>query len=373
MPKMLLWIIRLVVGIVFIFSGVVKSVDAWGLAYKLQEYFEVFHLTDLNFSAPVLAMLFNTLEVVLGVAIIIGAWPLLTTYLLLGLIVFFTFLTGYSAIFDAVKDCGCFGDAIQLTPEQSFAKDVVLMVLIWGLWKNRHQIRPLGQWVQMVMLLTIIVTSAVNYYSYACLPIMDFRPYKVGNNVLQLMEIPPGAPVDEYRTTLVYRHKASGKTQEFTLDAIPTDTMWEWVETRNKLVKKGYTPPVHDFFITSADGEDVTSSFLELSGWKAMVVLRDPEKLSNRKLEKVEKLVVGLESIPQRPIKVWVVTSAGPERWVRFESKFRFYFMDETTLKTMIRANPGLILWKEGTIKGKWSMCGWPSPDELLQMINQNQ
>ncbi len=371
MRDVLLWIVRWVVGAVFIFSGVIKSVDAWGLAYKLEEYFEVFEITALNPLAPYLSMVFNTLEVALGVAVILGVWPVLTTGLLLVLIIFFTFLTGYSALFDAVKDCGCFGDAIKLTPEQSFAKDVVLLGLIVFLWKNRHRIRPVGRWAPAVAGMATVAAAGVNYYSYACLPLMDFRPYKVGNDVQQLMEIPPDAPMDEYRTTLVYRHKGTGETREFDLEAIPTDTMWEWVETRNVLVKEGYKPPVHDFFITAADGEDVTARFFDDTGWKVMVIVRDPASLTPSEIERMSQLVVGLEGIAERPVAVWMVTSAGPDELAAFGDRFHFYWMDNTTLKTMIRANPGLMLWKGGVVKGKWSMCHWPSVDELMDHIKK--
>ena len=377
MRKVLLWLTRWLVGGVFLFSGFVKSVDAWGLAYKLEEYFEVFGLSGLDGLAPFLSIIFNTLEMALGAAIIMGFVPVLTTGLLVLLIVFFTFLTGYSALFNAVKDCGCFGDAIKLTPEQSFLKDVVLLVLTLFLWRGRAHIRPLGnaRWAVYITLITAAVAFAMNYYSYRCDAIIDFRPYRPGNDIAQLMAIPEGAPVDEYRTTIIYRNKQTGRTKEFAMNALPDDTAWEWVETRNILVKEGYKPPIHDFIISSAEGDDLTAEFLEDSGWKLLIVLRDLSSIRPRMVDKMLSLVVGTAGMNGQPVKAWVVTAATPDEVQAFRKKYQalfdFYFMDHTTLKTITRSNPGVLLLKGSTIKAKWSACHFPEVTDVLHAMNK--
>ncbi len=376
MRKATIGLVRWIVGAVFLYSGFVKSVDAWGLAFKLEEYFEVFHITFLNPLAPYLSIAFNTLEMALGAAIITGFMPVLTTGLLLALILFFSFLTGYSAAFDVVKDCGCFGDAIKLTPAQSFAKDVVLLLLILYLWRQRHRIRPLAgkRWATYLTLIVAAAALAMNYYSYRCDAIIDFRPYKTGNNIAQLMEIPEGAPVDEYHTTVIYRNRRTNETKAFEPDALPTDTVWEWVETRNVLVKEGYKPPIHDFVISSADGQDHTQAFLEDAGWKLLIVMRDLAPLRSATVKKIRALVVGMAGLNGQPVKIWAVTGATPDEVAAFRKKYQalfdIYFMDRTTLKTITRANPGVLLLKGAEIRAKWSACHFPDISDVLEVMN---
>ena len=195
---------RAIVGLLFIFSGLIKANDPLGFGYKLQEYFEVFHISFLNDYAVLLAILLCTLEIVLGALLLLGFWSSKVAWGLLLIIIFFTFLTFYSAFFEVVTSCGCFGDAIPLTPWQSFAKDIILLSLILHLFLRRKEILPVLTGVkaqQFIAGLVLILSLGFGLFTYSYLPILDFLPYKVGNNIPQLMITPPGAAPDVYEIT----------------------------------------------------------------------------------------------------------------------------------------------------------------------------
>jgi len=264
------WICRLLVGLLFIFSGLIKINDPLGFSYKLQEYFEVFHITFLDGLALYIAVILCALEIILGFALLIGVRGKQVAWGLLLLIIFFAFLTFYSAFFKVVQTCGCFGDAIVLTPWQSFSKDLVLLLLIIVLFKHRAKIQPLfsPKTSDRLLIIVIIVTFGAGFYTYNFLPVMDFLPYKVGANIPDEMKTPPGAQPDEYEQIYQLKNKATGATKvmndkEYIKSNIWKDNNWQVVgQPESHLIKKGFTPKIQDLTIYDSQHNDYTNELL---------------------------------------------------------------------------------------------------------------
>jgi len=240
-PSGLIWVIRLLVSGLFIFSGLIKANDPMGFGYKLVEYFEVFGLTFLNDFAVALAIILCSIEIILGFLLLFGFWTKQTAWGLLLLILFFTFLTFYSAFFEVVSSCGCFGDAIPLTPWQSFGKDIVLLILISVLFFFRDRLVPLidDRYTQYILTAFIVVLSiGFGVYTQNFLPVVDFLPYKKGNHLPSLMTIPEGEEIDQYQTVYQLKHRTSGETkqvtdQEYLAEDLWKDDAWEIVGGRS--------------------------------------------------------------------------------------------------------------------------------------------
>ncbi|HSN48374.1 MAG TPA: BT_3928 family protein, partial [Flavobacterium sp.] len=255
---------RIFVGILFIISGLIKLNDPIGFSYKLDEYFSE-AVFNMPFSVPytlAIALFLVILEVVLGVMLLIGYKSKLTIWSLLLLVIVFTFLTFYSAYFDVVKDCGCFGDALHLTPWQSFSKDIILLFFILILLFNQKFIKPLfSDTVQNVMLwASIILSGFMGYWVINHLPLKDFRPYKVGTNIKTAMEIPDNAPKSVVEMVFIY--KVNGVDKEFTerdLMSLPEGAAF--VDRKDKIIVQGYLPPIHDFKL-ELYGQDHTQLIL---------------------------------------------------------------------------------------------------------------
>lgn len=375
MNKFLLWFSRIFVGILFIISGLIKANDAIGFSYKLDEYFTVFGTEWATPFSLFLSIFICVFEVVCGVAILIGAKSRLNAWALLLMIVFFTFLTFYSAWFNKVTDCGCFGDAIKLTPWQSFTKDVILLVFILIIFIGRKQITSLlsvkADWA-VISIVTILVTW-FSVYCYLHLPVKDFRPYAIGKNLLKQMEIPEGALQDKYETILKYKNLKTGEVTDFTQDAymkakIWEDTLtWKWDTTLTKLVQKGYKPPIHDFKIMSQDGStDYTNDILNNQNYNFLLVCYDITKANTLCQPKINELVANLQ---KKGIDFYGLSASSYNIVDAFrhehQNMFDYYVTDETQLKTMIRSNPGLVLLKGGTVINMWHCNDIPTFEEL--------
>lgn len=369
-------IARLLVGILFIFSGLIKANDPTGFGYKLQEYFEVFHLTFLHDYAVATAIFLCTLEIVLGALLLLGFWSRKVAWGLLILILFFTFLTFYSAYFQVVTSCGCFGDAIPLTPWQSFSKDLVLLILIVIIFVNRNQILPVteNRGGQQALLITVISASLLfGLFTYNYLPIIDFLPYKVGNNVPQLMHIPPGAEPDEYQITYTLKNKKSGATQkmtdkEYLKNEIWKDGNWEIIgDPENKLIKKGYEAKIRDLKITDSQGTDYTSELIENPYYNLVIVAWDLNNSNFRALGDLN--AIAINAAQNYNIRSVLLTANSAEDADAVSAKLKLvteaFYADGVPLKSMIRANPGLLLMKNGVIINKWHFHTLPSYDEL--------
>lgn len=357
--KILTNICRILVGVLFIISGLIKLNDPVGFSFKLQEYFnaEVLNMEFLIPYALVLAVGIVIFEVVLGVMLLVGYKRKFTLWSLLLMIVFFTFLTFYSAYFNKVTDCGCFGDALKLTPWESFTKDVVLLVLILVIFFNRKYIKPIfGKFPMALTVYSCLALCALlAYYVLAHLPVIDFRAYKVGTNIQKGMEIPDGAPKSKFEMVFIY--KVNGVEKEFTdkeLDKIPADA--EFVDRKDKMIEEGYIPPIHDFTL-ELDGNNYTDELLN-EPKLIMLISYDLLKASDDGLAKLEAFAKQAQA---KGYKVIGATASGTDIIAQKKKQhgltFDYYFCDATTLKTIERANPSIVILEKGTIiqKAHWN------------------
>ncbi|RYG22154.1 MAG: DoxX family membrane protein [Chitinophagaceae bacterium] len=376
MSKVLLHFSRWFVGLLFIFSGLIKANDPLGFGYKLQEYFEVFHLNFLNGWATGIAILLCVLEIVLGALLLFGFWRNQVTKGLLALIVFFTFLTFVSAAFKVVTSCGCFGDAIPLTPWQSFSKDLILLVLIVYLFIHRSKIHPITANAKTQATLGAIVTFAslaFGIFTYNYLPIVDFLPYKVGSSIPESMKIPEGAPLDEFLIMYQLKHKKTGETKsmsdkEYMAKEVWKDENWEVVgDPEKQLIKKGYEPKIKDLIISDGSGTDYTKELVENPFYNLIIVAYNLNEVNEEAVAKTNALA--LNAVEQFNIRSVVLTSNSAQDAAAFSKKMKLFmevfYADAVPLKSMVRANPGVLLLKNGVIVNKWHYHNLPSFDEL--------
>ena len=361
--KILVGIARWVVGILFIFSGFVKLNDPIGFSFKLEEYFSP-SVLDLEFLAPfalIIAILLVVFELVLGIMLLIGYLPKFTTWALLLMIIFFTFLTFYSAYFNKVTDCGCFGDAIPLTPWQSFYKDIILFVLILILFLKREYITPFfarasHRWI---VFLSFMLCFIFAYYVLMHLPVFDFRAYKEGTNIEKAMTVPSGAPEAVYDYN--WKFRVNGEEQVFTTSGAYPAVEGEFLEVDTELVQKGYEPPIHDFSIEK-DGENHISEILAED--KLLMIIA--YSLGRSESDGMKKLQGVIEKARSKGYRVIGLSASGEELKEQISQEYgldlEWYFSDETALKTIIRSNPGLVKLKEGTILQKRH---WNDAEEL--------
>ena len=360
---------RFLVGGLFIFSGLIKLNDPIGTEIKLEEYFEVFGQDFGSFFlffkpyALEIGMFLIVLEVVLGVAVLINYKMVITTKILLALIVFFTFLTFYSAYFNKVTDCGCFGDAIKLTPWESFIKDVILVIFILHLFWYRKRFLPVLYTKQghAVIALTTILCFGLGIYAILHLPFIDFRAYKIGNNIQQQMQ-PPEQPIFEYTF-----QKTDG--EQITSDKYLTDTtQYKYVGVRQTNEDKTQAK-ITDYAVSSMEGEDVTQSTFE--GTKLLFVIYDASKASTKNIDNIRELIESLDG----KVDMMAMTASRSDEFEAFRHENQlaipYYFVDATVLKTIVRSNPGITLWVNGTVKGMWHHNDTPEAEEVLSLATQ--
>jgi uncharacterized membrane protein YphA (DoxX/SURF4 family) len=374
--NLLLWISRFFVGGLFIFSGFIKANDPVGFSYKLVEYFQVFGMPFLNPLAVPLSIIICILEIVLGVFIILGTLVSFTTFTLLILIIFFTFLTGYSALTGAVSDCGCFGDAIKLTPTQSFIKDLILLAFVSLLFFYRNNISPLltGRSNKIIVAGSTLAITAFSLYTYFYMPVLDFRPYKVGNDIYALTQVPEDAPIDEYEIKLIYEKE--GKLHEFDIASLPEDIAdYSWKETKSVLKVAGVRPKITDFSIQNLERVNLTEDFFLQKGYRLVIVQPDLSESNVRAQKKINGLVDEMIHLHPR-FFVWALTSSPVGVIEDYKEKnnvsYPMYLSDATVLKTITRANPGLMLLKDNTVVEKWPALNIPSSKEIMELIERN-
>lgn len=353
--KPLVHIARFFVGALFIFSGFIKLNDPLGFSYKLQEYFapEVLNLEFLSPYALLISIILVIAEVLLGIALLIGYRKKVTLWLLLAMIVFFTFLTFYSAYFNKVTDCGCFGDAIPLVPWESFIKDLILLVFILFIMVFQKHIQPIfkNNIIQnSIVFLSFAACMCFGYYVLMHLPWLDFRAYKEGSNIAENMEIPEGAPeaVFDYH----WKFNVNGKEKIVTTSGGYPQVDGEFIGYETELVQEGYTPPVHDFTIEQGD-KNFTTSFLEKENL-IVIIAYNIDKTEREGYYNIKKVT---EEAIRKGYTVIGLTSSSPsvhEAFVRdYKLPFDFYYTDETTLKTIVRASPGIVSMNKATILQK--------------------
>lgn len=372
MKRILVAFSRIFVGVLFIFSGLIKANDPLGFSYKLEEYFEVFHISFLNPLALAIAIFLCGLEIILGAALLLGIRARQVSIGLLLLVIFFTFLTFYSAAFDVVKSCGCFGDAIPLTPWQSFAKDLILLFFIGIIYFHRNLISPIFRSKKaenIALAITTIFAFGFGLFTYNYLPVKDFLPYHKNANLPDYMTIPPGAPADVYETNYTLKHKKTGDAKsmtdkEYLKTEIWKDANWEITGTpESRLIKKGFEPRIKDLKISDSQGTDYTAEIIENPYYNLVIVAYDLKKTDPRAIGDLNALAIN--SAENYNIRSVLLTSSSPANTETFQKDSKLvmetFYADGVPLKSMVRANPGLILLKDGVVIDKWHYHNLPS------------
>ena len=365
---------RFVLAATFIFSGYVKAIDPLGTLYKLKDYAAAMSLNGLlpDWVLVGVAIALGALEFALGVFMLFAVRRHVVSRITLAFMTAMTVLTLWIFVADPVKDCGCFGDALKLTNGETLLKNIVLIacaaLVAWRPVDMARFISRSNQWIVRYYTVAYIVITSI--YCLYTLPIFDFRPYHVGTNIKQGMEIPEGAEQPEFESTFLLRK--NGETREFTLDNYP-DSTWEYVDTRTVQTKKGYEPPIHDFALTTCDtGEDITEQVLTKKGYTFLLVSPRLAVADDSNFGDIDQIY---EYAEENGADFYCVTASANdeiERWRDLTgAEYRFCNADETTLKTMIRSNPGLMLLKDGTIIGKWSHNTLPQTDDLTAPLQQ--
>ncbi|SHJ22350.1 BT_3928 family protein [Pseudozobellia thermophila] len=352
--KYLVGLSRILVGVLFIVSGFIKLNDPVGFSFKLEEYFSqgVLNLPIFEPHALAISIFVVVFEVLLGVMLLVGFRARVTVWSLLLMIIGFTFLTFYSAYFNKVTDCGCFGDAIKLTPWESFTKDVILLVLIIVLFVGQKHIKPLfyGNGNRIIVVATILLCGFYCNHVLNHLPVIDFRPYKIGANIIEGMSVPDDAPKPIY--DYAWKFNINGEEKIIVTQGDYPQVDGEFVDVETTEVQKGYEPPIHDFTIEQ-NGEDFTPTLME-EPKLLMVVAYDLRKTSK---EAYGELKTVTDQAIEKGYKVIGMSASNSEQTGELvadhQLNFDFYFTDETTLKTIVRSNPGALVVKKGTIEQK--------------------
>jgi hypothetical protein len=362
--KRLFQICKYLVGGLFIFSGFVKADDPLGFSYKLQEYFEAFGpgwKWAIPLSFPIAATI-PIIEMTLGIMVIIKARKALTLWLIFLLTAFFAFLTYYTAYYNKVLECGCFGDFLPMTPWQSFGKNVVLLILIGMLAIfHKHFIPSFSSKIENFIIIMFTAGGiAFSWYCYSYLPVIDFRPYKVGTDIKRDMK---GGIPDVLKYYYTLKNKTSGETKEF--DKFPENYQkdWDYVSSRTEVVKKGVEAKIHDFNITSLDGENYTDSALSNPNYSFFLVSSSITDANTS--DEVTKRINDLYSeCKKNHFEFICLTASGDKEIDAFKQKthaeYPFYNTDDTQLRTMIRSNPGLIMIKAGMVIAMWHYHSLP-------------
>jgi len=359
---------RFFVGGLFIFSGLIKLNDPVGTAIKMEEYFEVF-VEDFgsifHYFIPwslEIAMVLIIIELALGVAILFHYRMKQTTWVLLGLMVFFTFLTFYSAYFNKVTDCGCFGDAIKLTPWESFIKDAILMVFVLHLfwYRRNYQSNLRTMEGHALILLTSVISLAVGVYAVQHLPFIDFRAYRVGNRI-------PDQLIPEEQPIIEYVFEKDGK-EVASMKYLPETEGYKYkaarVTNEDKIKAK-----ITDYVVYTPEGEDITQATFQ--GPKLLIVIVDVRKASAKNMIAIRTLTEDLEG----KVDCLILTSSSSTQVDAFRHEFQlavpYAFADATVLKTILRSNPGVALWNDGVVMGNWHHNDTPSSADVLRLISK--
>ena len=347
---------RLILSLTFIFSGFVKSVDPWGTALKVDEYLSIYGIDELSRWSMGFSIWLCGAELMMGLMLLFKVRIRLISILALASMIFFTVLTFLSATWIPVEDCGCFGDAVKMTPWQTFAKNAVLLPLAFVVW---HHYRPdrIFAFRRTEVVLTVLffcVAMGVGFYSYRHLPLIDFLPYKVGVNIAGEMQRAEEAPEKVPETILVYRNRTTGKTSEFRLDdkEWQDDSKWEWVDTYTSEPAPSMRPTVAEFAVRDAEG-DATHDITNCAGRLYMFCVADMESVDDRCRERMTAAVARAAAEGAR----CVVLTSRPLHEVTYYDfggcEVRAYNVDASTLKTMLRARNGLVVLDDGTIVKK--------------------
>ncbi len=360
---------RLLVGLVFIFSGIVKGVDPLGTAYRIEDYFIAYGTEWAIPLALFLSVFLSTIEFILGISLLFNAAIKKTSWILFPLMIFFTLLTMVDAIWEPVPDCGCFGDAIKLTNWETFYKNIVLIILTAIIFFGRKKFKPPSAFLYSFTVLTVSVIGFVWFSNYNInhLPVIDFREWKVGNDM-----VPEGG--GEAKVYLTYKNNITGEEQELISSDLPwQDTVWmaEW-EFVDQRIDDSEVLKAHELMLESSEGEDQTEVFIENPDFQFLLIAYDMDKADKDAFDKAKSLFIEADTEGYSFI---VVTSSLPEvvemyrEELLLDEHLEFYYADDIVLKTMVRANPGLILMKDGIVIEKWHYNDFPDYQEVKEIF----
>ncbi len=361
---------RIIVGIVFIYSGFVKGIDPLGSDYKFTDYFNAFGMGWMNATTLFFSFALSLVEFLIGIALLFNLWVSRMTWGSLLFMAFFTPLTLVLALTNPVSDCGCFGDAMILTNWQTFWKNIILLLLAIMIFMYRKEYKSSLPLVGQFSFLALAGAGmlCLSVYCYRHLPVLDFRPYAVGKNITEGMRLPEGAEPDQYEVTLKYKNKQTGEVQSFTEENYPwQDTLnWEYESSSERLVKKGYITPIHDLVIEHPTLGNITEEILEDDNHTILAVAYNLTQSDVQYQPAINRLA---EYAQEKRIRFYGLTSSS-ERDIetykkRYHVPYEFCTADEIQLKTMIRSNPGVIILREGTILDKWAGKDVPDVKEL--------
>ena len=361
---------RIIVGIVFIYSGFVKGIDPLGSDYKFTDYFNAFGMGWMNATTLFFSFALSLVEFLIGIALLFNLWVSRMAWGSLLFMFFFTPLTLVSALTNPVSDCGCFGDATLLTNWQTFWKNIILLLLAIMIFMYRKEYKSSLPLVGQFSFLALAGAGmlCLSVYCYRHLPVLDFRPYAVGKNITEGMRLPEGTEPDQYEVTLKYKNKQTGEVQSFTEENYPwQDTLnWEYESSSERLVKKGYITPIHDLVIEHPTLGNITEEILEDDNHTILAVAYNLTQSDVQYQPAINRLA---EYAQEKGIRFYGLTSSS-ERDIetykkRYHVPYEFCTADEIQLKTMIRSNPGVIILREGTILDKWAGKDVPDVKEL--------
>ena len=365
---------RFVLAVVFIFSGLVKAIDPLGTQYKIQDYLDAFGWTGVfpEFVPFVASALLGMLEFCLGVYLFFGIRRIIAPRAVVAVMAVMTPLTFWLAWDHPVSDCGCFGDALVLTNWETFGKNVVLLAMSLVVLKWRRRLFPLAttRFDWLIALYGFLYILCMTVYCYRHLPVFDFRPYYVGAYIQQGMSIPEGEEPTEFETRFVLQK--DGVEKEFTLENYP-DSTWTFVDSKTVVKKQGYEPPIHDFsMIRYDDGEDITEQVLADEGYTFLLVAHQLGQANQSRMDLINELY---DYCLEYGYAFYCLTSSSDEDILKWQedtgAEYPFCLMDNITLKTMVRFNPGLMLLKKGTVVGKWSIIDIPDEYQLVGPLEQ--
>lgn len=372
--KALFYFSRIFTGIVFTFSGFTKAVDPVGTQIKFDEYFEAMGMDFLMPYAMIFSFLMNAAEFVIGLMLIFNVFTKLSSWAAFIFLLLFTPLTLWLAIAEPVSDCGCFGDALPLTNWQTFGKNLFfLAVVIFLLLSLKKYYSP--QTFKRSFIITAVFAIAVfafEFYNYYNLPLVDFRPFKVGADIKKGTEIPEDAEQDVYETKLFYKNLNTGESQEFSIETIPyEDTLnWAYDTTITKLISKGYEPPINDFYLTGLDGVDRTEDILNNEETSFILIMHRMDEA----FDKVKNVLPTLADFAdENQLRFWCFTSSESsvieEYFDKLPKNIELCTGDYKMLKTMVRSDPGFIIFKNAVIIEKYHYRNIPDIHKLKSKL----
>ena len=361
---------RIIVGIVFIYSGFVKGIDPLGSDYKFTDYFNAFGMGWMNATTLFFSFALSLAEFLIGIALLFNLWISRMAWGSLLFMAFFTPLTLVLALTNPVSDCGCFGDAMILTNWQTFWKNIILLLLALMIFVYRKEYKSSLPLMGQFSFLTLAGAGmlCLSIYCYRHLPVLDFRPYAVGKNITESMRLPEGAEPDQYEVTLKYKNKQTGEIRSFTEENYPwQDTLnWEYESSSERLVKKGYITPIHDLVIEHPTLGNITEEILEDDNYTILAVAYNLNQSDTQYQPAINRLA---EYAREKGIRFYGLTSSSERDIEAYKKRnhvpYEFCTADEIQLKTMIRSNPGVIILREGTILDKWAGKDVPDVKEL--------